>query len=187
MIAYKGFNKELACTMGKGIFEYEIGKTYIEESAKCANTGFHCVEEPIEVLSWYSAPESRYCIVDAGGDVHEDGANRISCTEMTVLKEITLQQLGMHECKWIMEHPERKCSKHIKKDKGEAKSGEIVIVRGQNPRAKGELGSTVFLLKEKKGEKTIEEIGIFEIDGTEYKEDVYYRVNGSKCRCGKKS
>lgn len=187
MIAYKGFNKELACTMGKGIYRYEIGKTYIEESAKCANTGFHCVEEPIEVLSWYSSPNSRYCVVDAGGDVNEDGDNRISCTEMKVLKEITLQQLGMHECKWIMDHPERKCSKHVKKDKGEARSGEIVIVRGKNPRAAGEVGSTIFLLKEKKGEKTIEEIGVFEIDGTEYEEDVYYRVNGSKCRCVKKS
>lgn len=57
MIAYKGFNKDLACTLGNGTFRYEIGKTYTESEAKCANTGFHCVEEPIEVLRWYSGPE----------------------------------------------------------------------------------------------------------------------------------
>ena len=53
MIAYKGFNKDLTCTMGKGRFQYEVGKSYKEDSAKCASTGFHCTEEPIEVLSWY--------------------------------------------------------------------------------------------------------------------------------------
>ena len=35
MIAYKGFNKDLTCTMGKGRFQYEVGKSYKEDSAKC--------------------------------------------------------------------------------------------------------------------------------------------------------
>ena len=116
MIAYKGFNQNLVCTMGNGAFQYEVGKTYREDKAKCASTGFHCVEEPIEVLTWYSGETARYCIVEAAGDVHEDGNDKISCTEMTILKEITLQQLGALECKWIQEHPERKTNKHIKKN-----------------------------------------------------------------------
>lgn len=185
MIAYKGFNKDLVCTMGKGQFQYEVGKTYKEDVAKCANTGFHCVEEPIEVLTWYSNADSRYCIVEAGGDVHEDGMERISCTEMTILKEIDLQILGVLECKWIQNHPDRKESKHIKRNNGFAASG-IVIVRGKNPKAAGNMGTTIFLLKEKKGEKTIEEVGVYEIDGVEYMPDVYYRVDGRKCRCERK-
>ena len=44
MRAYKGFNKDLVCTMGKGQYQYEVGKTYKEDVAKCANTGFHCVD-----------------------------------------------------------------------------------------------------------------------------------------------
>lgn len=186
MIAYKGFNKDLICTMGKGQFQYEVGKTYKEDVAKCASTGFHCVEEPIEVLTWYSNENSRYCIVEAGGDVHEDGMERISCTEMTILKEIDLQILGVLECKWIQNHPDRKESRHIKKNEGFANSG-IVIVRGKNPKAAGHLGTTIFLLKEKKGEKTIEEVGVYEIDGKEYLPDVYYRVDGRECRCGRKN
>lgn len=187
MIAYKGFNKDLACIMGKGTFRYEVGKTYKEASARCANTGFHCVEEPVEVLTWYSGGSSRYCIVEAGGDVHEDGYDKISCTEMKILKEITLQQLGILECKWIQDHPERDCSSHVEKDSGVAVRNGIVIVRGKNPKAAGDEGSTIFLLREGKRTKEIEEVGVFQIDGEEYKPNTYYRVDGRECRCAKKN
>ncbi len=187
MIAYKGFNKDLVCTRGNGQFKYEIGKTYTEDNAKCASTGFHCVEEPIEVLSWYSSDDSRYCIVSAGGDVNEDGNDRISCTEIKILKEITLQQLGILECEWLQKHPDRKYSNHVKKDSGWAPDKGIVIVRGKNPKAEGGEGSTIFLLREGKNTKEIEEAGAFLIDGVEYMPDTYYRVDGRKCRCAKKN
>lgn len=180
MIAYKGFNKNLACTLGSGIFQYEIGKTYTESEAKCANTGFHCVEEPIEVRCWYSEPGSRYCIVKASGDVNEDGSDKISCTEMTILKEISLQQLGALECKWIVEHPERKNSSKVKKDVGNAEKNDIVIVRGRNPKAAGKMGSTIYLVKGSK--KAIEMVGIYEIDDVEHLPDVYYRADGRRAR-----
>lgn len=186
MIAYKGFNEDLTCTKGNGRFQYEVGKTYIEDKAKCASTGFHCVEEPIEVLTWYSQASSRYCIVDAAGDVHEDGCDKISCSEMTILREVSLQILGALECKWIQGHPERKTSNHVKKDSGFAVDG-IVIVRGKNPKAAGELGTTIYLLKEAKGSKNIEKIGVYEIDGVEYMPGVYYRADGRRCRCAKKN
>lgn len=182
MIAYKGFNKNLTCTRGKGCFQYEVGQTYKEPEAKCANTGFHCVEEPIEVLSWYSNIDSRYCIVEAGGDVHEDGNEKISCTEMKILKEISLQQLGALECKWLKEHPEREYSGHVMRDKAKATGSGIVIVRGKNPKAAGDKGSTIFLLREGKDTKEIVEIGIYQIDGVEYMPDTYYKVDGRKNR-----
>lgn len=180
MIAYKGFNKDLTCTMGKGKFQYEIGKTYKEDNAKCANTGFHCVEEPIEVLTWYSSNDSRYCIVNANGDINEDGNKKISCTELTVLKEITLQQLGALECDWLQKHPEREYSKHVLQKEGTARRGKIAIVRGKDPKAKGETGATIYLLKEAKKTKEIEGIGIFEIDGKEFLPDVFYRYDGRR-------
>lgn len=182
MIAYKGFNSNLACTMGKGKFHYEVGKTYREEKAQCAGTGFHCVEEPIEVLRWYSGQGSRYCIVNAAGDVHEDGNDKISCTELTVLKEISLQQLGALECKWLQEHPERKYSSRVMKNVGTAGMNDIVIVRGKNPKAAGSMRATIFLLKEEKGSREIAEVGIFEIDGAEFLPNVYYRADGRRVR-----
>lgn len=178
MIAYKGFNKDLSCTMGNGIFRYEVGKMYKENEAKCANTGFHCVEEPIEVLSWYR--DGRYCIVDAGGDIHEDGMERISCTEMKILKEISLEQLGALECEWLIKHPDRKHSKHIEKNAGRAVKDRIIIVRGKNPKAAGEMGSTIFLLKESKETKEIVEAGAYKIDGTNFLPGVFYEIDGRR-------
>lgn len=178
MIAYKGFNKNMECTRGKGTFKYEIGKTYKENTAQCASTGFHCCEEPIQVLNWYSGPDSRYCIVDAGGDIHEDGTGRVSCTEITVLKEITLQQLGILECQWMHEKYERKESKQIQRDEGFAGKNEIVIVRGKDPKAKGEIGSTLFLVKENPKSREIISIGIYPVDNAEYFPNKYYDTDG---------
>lgn len=179
MIAYKGFNKDLTCTMGKGTYQYQIGQTYKEDKAQCVSTGFHCCEEPIQVLKWYRGDDSRYCIVDIRGDIHEDGTGRTSCTEMTILKEITLAQLGILECRWLVKHHDRQESSLIKKNKGIAVENEIVIVRGKNPKAAGKLGSTLFLVKEKKRSRQIEQIYVFEIDGKEYLPDVYYMNDGS--------
>ena len=90
MIGYKGFNKKLQCTLGKGVFQYEVGKTYEEEEANCARNGFHFVEEPIRVLDWYE--DGRWCMVDAQ-DVHEDGTDKVAAKKMTIIKELTLKQL----------------------------------------------------------------------------------------------
>lgn len=182
MIAYKGFNKDLACTRGRGTFQYQIGQTYKEDKAQCVSTGFHCVEEPIEVLRWYSSDTSRYCIVEAGGDVNEDGLDKIACTEITILKEITLEQLGILECEWLMKHPEREFSAHVKKETGRAGKNGIVVVRGKNPKAVGDLGSTIFLLKEGKGTREIISAGAYRIDGENYMPDTYYNAEGRQVK-----
>ena len=179
MIAYKGFNKNLQATMGKGIFSYEIGKTYEEASAQCVRTGFHCVEEPIEVLSWYKDTDSRYCVVKAEGDIHEDGQERISCTKLTLIKEIDRIQLATHECRWMQEHPERKYSEHIAQNKGTADK-YFVIVRGKNPMARGKKGAVLFLVKEYARSKKIKEIAAYEVDGKTIKENTYYDTEGKE-------
>jgi hypothetical protein len=187
MIAYQGFNKDLACTQGKGTFQYEVGQTYKEDSAKCADTGFHCVEEPIEVLRWYSGNGARYCEVEISGDIHEDGADKISCTEMTLRRELTLEEIGILECRWIMEHPARKCSSKVLRNVGKAGKGEIVIVRGKHPKAKGGIGSVLFILKERTGTPQIEAVGVFLVDDGCYKPDTWYNVDGRAVRCRKES
>ena len=181
MIAFKGFNQDLSCTMGNGTFQYEVGKTYTENKAKCASTGFHCVEEPIEVLSWYL--NGRYCIVDAKGDIHEDGKDKISCSEIMLLKEISLVELGMLECKWLQNHPDRKYSSNVCRDEGyERGENRIVIVRGKHPKAAGAIGVTMFLLKENPHSRNIEEIAVYQVDGEEFLPGVYYRTDGKKAK-----
>lgn len=179
MIAIKGFNGSLSCTMGKGTYHYKIGATYTEDVARCGKTGFHAVEEPIDVLKWYSAAGSRYCIVDAGGDIHEEGDGRISCTQITIVKEINLVQLGLLECKYLQTHPERQYSNYVRWEEGRTKEeNSIIVVRGKHPKAAGGKGTTLFLLREAKRGRKIEEIAVYQIDGKIYRPDIYYRTDG---------
>ncbi|MBE5910911.1 DUF7666 domain-containing protein [Pseudobutyrivibrio sp.] len=178
MICYKGFNKDLACTMGTGTFQYEVGKRYTEDKAQCVAAGFHVVEEPIEVLDWYSGNTARYCVVDIKGDVHEDGTGRLACTDITILKEISLQQLVALECKWMQDHPKREYNQRIKKDKGIARDG-YVIARGRHPKASGAAGSIICLVQEDRA-GYVTDIGIFLVDGKDIQPDTFYNVLGKE-------
>ena len=175
MIAYKGFNKDLTCTLGKGKYQYEIGKTYEEEEAQCAQCGFHCVEEPIRVLDWYK--DGRWCVVDVQ-DIHEDGSDKISAKRMRIVKELSLHQLYAHEAAWLMKHPERIGSQRVKKGKGTAEENDAVIVRGANPKARGQKGALLLLLREKKGKQT--EVFAYQVDGEKVKEMKWYGWEGER-------
>lgn len=171
MIAYKGFNKKLQCTLGKGVFQYEIGGDYEEPEANCARNGFHSVDEPIRVLDWY--PDGRWCMVDVQ-DIHEDGTDKIAARKMHIIKELTLRQLIAHEAAWIMKHPERTCSKRVLREKGKAETNGAVIIRGKNPKGQGKLGSLIMLVKEAEGSCHVERIVAIEINGKERKPGVWY-------------
>lgn len=60
MKAIKAFNSDLCATLGKGVMQYEPGKTYKESEAKCARNGFHCAENPLCALGYYSGLNSRF-------------------------------------------------------------------------------------------------------------------------------
>ena len=172
MIGFKGFNNDLSCTRGYGVFRYKIGKTYEEDKADIAKTGFHFVEEPLEVLKWY--PNGRYCMIEATGDIDED-SDKLSCTKIKILKELTLKELYAYEVKFIMENPKREIQR-AEKDTGEAKGKEPVLVIGKDPKAKGKKGSSLFMVKKIRG-RVVEAAG-FMIDGKDYKPGVFYNVKG---------
>ncbi|MDO5575201.1 MAG: hypothetical protein Q4G60_14625 [bacterium] len=183
MIAYKGFNKKLQATMGKGTFDFVPGKTYEEKECKTANNGFHCAEDPMCAFGYYSGMSDRYFIVEAAGDLDEDSARRISCTKLTLVKEISRIQLATLACRYMEKYPDRQQDKSIQKNEGSVcKEGDFVIVRGKNPRAAGVKGSYLFLVKEKKNSMEIETIDVLRVDGTLIKEDIYYMVGGKKCK-----
>ena len=67
IMAYKGFEKDLSCTLGAGRYQYKVGEWHEEDRAKCANTGLHCAENPLDCLNYYPDTEnSVYCIPDNG-------------------------------------------------------------------------------------------------------------------------
>ena len=181
MRAVKAFNKYLQATRGKGTFSMEPGKTYEETEAKCAHNGFHCAENPLCALGYYNSMDSRFFIVEAGGDINQDGyGTRISCTKLTLLKEITRIQLAMLACEYIQRYPEREENEtHLEHDSGSVDTkGDFVIVRGKNPEGKGVKDSYIFLMKEKRNSKEIEQIQAVYVDGVEIKAGKYYRLRG---------
>ena len=82
----------------------------------------------------------------------------------------------MHECKYIVNYPNRKTSSLICRDKREADK-HFVIVRGKNPKGYGEVGTVIFLLQEESGGKEIDNLQIFAIDGEE-NQPGWYSVKG---------
>ena len=70
-----------------------MGKN-VTDKANCRQNGFHCAEDPLDCLSYYSdIHRAVFCLVDAGGDIDEDDCDsKISCTELTILKELTLDE-----------------------------------------------------------------------------------------------
>lgn len=189
MLAYKGFNSRLQAVFGKGTMQFEQGKTYEEDECKCARNGFHCAENPLCALGYYSGMDARFFIVEAGGDINQDGiGSRISCTKLTLLKEIDRIALAAHACLYIQKYPERDMeSRYAREDTGRCKAaGDFIIVRGKSPRAAGVKGSWLFLLKEAKRSKAIAGVYPVYIDGEEYRADTWYGIRGEEI-CVKKS
>lgn len=181
MRAIKAFNSDLCATLGKGIMQYEPGKTYKENESKCAHNGFHCAENPLCALGYYSGMNSRFFIVEAGGEINQDGSGtRMSCTEITLLKEISRIQLAVMACEYIRKHPDREEKvTHLNDNAGIVNTrGDFIIVRGKKPKGKGVKGSYIFLMKEKKYSREIEHIQALYVDGTIIKANKYYGLRG---------
>ncbi len=189
MLAYKAFSSDLSARMGSGHFQFEPGKTYEEQECKCARNGFHCTENPLGVLDYYNSMDDRYFIVEAAGDINQDGTgSRISCTRLTLKKEITRLQLAALACEYMRRYPEREPENgYVTRDKGRCSTrSDFVIVRGKHPKAAGVEGSWIFLVQEKKGTKEIAGIYPIEIDGEEYKASAWYGLRGGTV-CEKRS
>ena len=134
MRAIKAFNRNLQATLGSGVMTMEAGKTYREKEAKCAHNGFHCAENPCVHSDTITIWIPWFFIVEAGGDINQDrNGTRISCTELTLIKEITRIQLAALACEYIRKYPDREENEtHLCKDKGAATVKEdFIIVRGR--------------------------------------------------------
>lgn len=181
IMAYKGFEKDLSCTSGGNRYQYKEGEWNEGDKAKCANTGFHCAENPLDCLTYYpDMKNSVYYIVLADGDVNEDGVDsKISCTRIKLVKALTLKEFVMHSLNHIFRHPYRKDNVRVKKGLGEA-AGGFVIVRGKEPVGKGKLGDILAFAKEEPGRRDICGLGMYEVDGKEILPDTWYDIDGRR-------
>lgn len=181
MIAFKGFNQDLTCR-GFQFRENEINRT---EQANCRENGFHCAENPLDCLNYYGNwRQSVYYEVEAFGDLDEDALDsKISCTEMKLIKRLSIQELLFKGMVYMVKYPKRDWNSYVKKEEGKAVNG-FAVVRGKSPRACGDIGSHLAILKEDEGRQNISEVALFTIDGEKYKPDTWYDVYcAEKGRC----
>lgn len=162
MIAYKGFTPELTSRLGdhkKENCTFAPGCTMTAKESKTVRSGYHCCENPAECLAYYPWDgKNRFWKVEAEGDIDEDEHERIACTKITLLEELTPVKFAAN-CMWyIAEHPQRsgwqqdRQGVQIREDKAEAKEdGHIAIARGEKPMVKGVAGSILGLLVERDG------------------------------------
>lgn len=106
MIAYKGFNHDFTCTQGKGVFQYEVGKTYTEsnQEIKTRKKGFHATIEPLQVLFWYGQSDAKFAKVELSGNLNDESPIVICASEITILKELTLTDLVKEEIAYFLKN-----------------------------------------------------------------------------------
>ena len=173
MIAYKAFDKGLVC---RG-YQFIMGVNKTEE-ANCAANGFHCAENPLDCLTYYpNMEDSEYCLVDAGGDIDEDhNDSKIACTELNIMKRLTLEELFLHGLAYMVDHPQRELCRHVKKDRAKA-SGGYAVVRGSDPVACGSVGDILAFAKENPMTGCIEQIALTRVDGIKVLPDIWYSID----------
>lgn len=177
MKAFKGFGKDLTCRN----FQFRENEVNRTGEANCAQNGFHCAENPLDCFNYYyDWCNSVYYEVDAAGDLDEDEIDsKISCTEMRLIRRLSLEQMLFEAAVYMVEHPKRRWNSKVCKETGIAWNG-FGIVRGKNPKAAGGKGEFLLILKEEQDSPEIEEIALLKIDGKRYHPDKYYDAYG-KC------
>lgn len=172
MIAYKAFKPGLIC-LGH---QFVMGKNTAKD-ANCTHNGFHCAENPLDCLTYYSDMEcSEYYIVNVDGDMDEDNVDsKISCTELTILKKLSREEFFLHALAYMVDHPKQRWNCHVAKNFAQARQG-FAIVRGLHPIACGDMGDILALAKEDP-DGTIRQIAVVQVDGTESLPGRWYDVD----------
>lgn len=175
MKAYKGFNKDLTC---RG-YKFNEAEVNITDEANTGKNGFHCAENPLDCLSYYpNWDKSVYYIVEARGDISEDGSDsKISCTELTLVKKLNMLDFVLESIMYMVRHPRREWNGYVESERAEAEEG-FAIARGKNPIAKGKLGTVLGIARELRNSPEIATSVVFTVDGKNYFPDTWYNAKG---------
>lgn len=188
MIAYKGFTKELTARLGQGNYQFRLGETFEEKNSKTVKSGFHCCENPFECLGYYNlGSKDRFFQVEAAGSIDEDGGERIACTKITLIKELSNKEFAGYGMLYMVKHPLREKWQQsanmlrVAEDMAAAdRAGAIAIARGKIPKVKGPLGSILGLIVEPElGHIT--EAKLFVVGPeSETREDIWYTLQDNR-------
>ena len=105
---YKGFDKNLKCRD----FQYEIGKEFETDGAKCCQYGFHACEYPLDCFGYYSPAESRFCEVEQSGVIDKDNNSndsKIASSKIKIGAELDIAGIIKASINFIKEKATKKC------------------------------------------------------------------------------
>lgn len=185
MRAFKAFNADMSCTLGKGKYQYAEGMTFTESKAQAHEYGFHCAEYILDCLKYY--PENKdtvICPVEALGDIDEDGQDtKISCTILKVGQRLTWEEVVLEAIRYLIRHPKFR-DPQIKTEEGKS-SGAYCIVRGKSPAAAGAKGTILGMIQEDPHGK-VQSVAIYKVNGKEIRPGRYYDIDGKEVKDVKK-
>lgn len=174
--AYKMFRKDLTCTRGKGIYQYEPGKWYEEGEANCARNGYHSAKNPLDCFFYYPDwDDSQMWLVEIGGDVDEDSVDsKVSSTRIKLVRRMELKEMVILAMSYIVKHPEEKRrSGNVVEGPGETDGNHYVISTGCKAKGKGRVGDVIGLMDLGKPIRA----AVVEIDGRTHLPDVWYSLD----------
>ena len=200
IVGVKGFDLNLKCRD----YQFEVGKTHKEKSAKCCKSGFHFCENPLDVFGYYPPGESRFCIVEGSGDIDREGDDsKVSCTELKVVREIQPFEFADLAKEYILKNVtdeksntgDQSSSSNTGNYSSSSNTGDqssssntgnyssssvsgsesVAIVTGYQGKAKGALGCWI-VLTERNSEMEILDIRAVKVDGDSIKADTYYQL-----------
>jgi hypothetical protein len=102
MKGYKGFDKNLKCRD----FQYEVGKDFEHDGpVETCNSGFHFCENPMDVFSYYSPADSRFCEVEGTGEIDKksDEDSKVAVSKLHISMEIGLKGIIEAGVKFILD------------------------------------------------------------------------------------
>lgn len=187
MKMFKGFDKDLKCRR----YQYQIGRTEKEDSAKLCNRGFHACTYPMDVFGYYPPADSRFCEVELNGVTDETRDDSKRCgTEIKVLAEIGIAGIVKASVDFIM--------RNVKDEKRETNTGDqsaatntgnqsaatvegkesVAISLGIKGKAKGAVGCWLVLAQWENVNFEWHRIGVksFYVDGEKVKADTFYTI-----------
>lgn len=157
MKVFKATDGDMSCHMGMGKFQYHLGVPARADESKCGSTGLHACEYVLDCTGYYSMDgKHRFFEAEASGDIAEDGVDtRISCTELTLTRELCNKDIAREVIRFIVRHPRRDGWKKkgvmvmVDEESAEISTRDgIAIARGTNPRVKGCDGAHVGWIRE---------------------------------------
>ena len=190
--AYKGFDKDLKC---RG-FQYEVGKEYETDQAKCCESGFHACKNPFDVWGYYPPVESRFCEVEQSGEIDKGGDDtKISSTKIKVCAEIGLSGIIKAGVKFILARVKQEktatntgnCSAATNTGNCSAATVEgadsVAIVTGYKSKARAGIGSAIVIAE--RGERNGNTYPLINIksaivDGEKIKANTFYTLKGGE-------